>query len=117
MSELVFEQIATGRTHQVGGIYEPILGADGKPETEWALCAIIDGHRVPLETYSIGYVEHMVGRPDTAVEQGSQEGSTGTATSELDAANARIAELEAQLAAAQGEQQQPAEQQPPPAAQ
>ena len=69
MADLSFEQIATGRTHQVGGVYEPILGADGKPETEWAICATIDGHLVPLTTFSVGYVEHMVGRPDTAIDQ------------------------------------------------
>lgn len=136
MADLTFEQLETGRTHQVHGIYEAILGPDGEPETEWALCAIVDGHRVPLQTFTDGYVAHMVGRPDTAVD-GSDTAKPGTATASpatastataaadesnaaaLDAANSRIAELEQQLAQAQtatGTEQAPtpaAPQEPP----
>lgn len=106
MSDLTFVQLPTGRTHQVHGIYEDILGVDGEPETEWALCAIVDGHRVPLQTFTDGYVAHMVGRADTAVDASSSSSTTAPETAkadtaELDAANARIAELEQQLADAQ----------------
>lgn len=73
MSDLSFEKIPTGRTHQVGGVYEPILGADGEPEQEYALCAIVDGHRVPLLTMPVGQVEHFVSRPDTAIDQSSSD--------------------------------------------
>ena len=81
--ELYFEKAPTGRTHQVnnGGVIQnqPILGADGEPETQYELGAIVDGHRVPLETYTIGYVEHMAQRPDTAIDESSSSSSTAAA--------------------------------------
>ena len=77
--ELYFDKAPTGRTHQVnnGGTMQTqeILGADGEPEQEFVLGAIVDGHRVPLQTYSIGYVEHMASRPDTAIDDGSTASS------------------------------------------
>lgn len=104
MGDVIFEQLPTGRTHQVNGVYEAILGEDGKPETEWVLSGVVDGHRVPLQSFSVGYVEHQVGRDDTAIEQPAPAAPAAAApdsSAELDAANARIADLEAQLAQAQ----------------
>ena len=79
--ELYFDKQPTGRTHQVnnGGVIQnqPILGADGEPETEFVLGAIVDGHAVPLQTYSIGYVEHMAGRPDTVIDSSESSSSSG----------------------------------------
>jgi hypothetical protein len=76
MAELTFVQLPTGRTHQVRGIYEQILDDNGDPETEWALCAVVNGHRVVLQTFSNGYVDHMVGRPDTEINPSSDEGES-----------------------------------------
>ena|SRR5690349_720414 len=88
--ELYFDKQPTGRTHQVnnGGVIQnqPILGPDGEPETEFVLGAIVDGHAVPLQTFSVGYVEHMVGRPDTAVD--SSESSTASGDQPAPAAQA-----------------------------
>lgn len=73
--ELYFDKQPTGRTHQVnnGGVIQnqPILGSDGEPETEYVLGAIVDGHAVPLQTFTVGYIEHMAGRPDTALDSSS----------------------------------------------
>ena len=78
--ELSFEKLPTGRTHQVnaGGVIQnqDILGADGEPESEYVLSAIVEGHRVPLQTFTVGYVEHMVGRDDTAIDSSSSSSST-----------------------------------------
>ena len=79
--ELSFDKVPTGRTHQVnaGGVIQTALinGPDGEPETEYVLSAIVDGHAVALERYSAGYVAHMVGREDTALDQGSSKSGSG----------------------------------------
>ena len=73
MYDVKLIQRPTGRVHQVnnGGVIQmqPILGPDGDPETEYVLAAIVDDHFVALDTYTVGYVEHVVGRPDTALDQ------------------------------------------------
>lgn len=98
MSELTFEKIETGRTHQIGGEYQPILDANGDAETEYALCAIVDGHRVTLQTFSVGYVEHMVGRDDTAVDS-----SSSSSSAPADATDQQPAQAEAGSSPAAGE--------------
>lgn len=81
--ELYFDKQPTGRTHQVnaGGTIQmqQILGADGQPEQEYVLGAIVDGHAVPLQTFSVGYVEHMASRPDTELS-GDTSSSSAPAT-------------------------------------
>jgi len=103
MADVVFEQIPTGRTHQINGVYEPILDESGEPETEWALAAVVDGHRVVLQTFSVGYVQHMVGRPDTALEESSTAAEPDAPGSDVEAERqqllARLAELDAQSGA------------------
>ena len=117
MSDVNFEKIPTGRTHQVKGEYQPILDEAGEPETEWALCAIVDGNRIPLETFSVGWVEHMVGRPDTTIDDGSSSQTETTESggdqTELERMRARVAELEQQ---AGGNEQTPPTPPSPPAA-
>lgn len=82
----------SGRTHQVGGVYQPILDeTTGEPEEEYVLCAIVDGHAVPLESYTTGYVSHQVGRADTAIDSSSTP-AAGEATAGEGAAAAPPAE-------------------------
>lgn len=103
--ELYFDKAPTGRTHQVnaGGTIQTqqILGADGEPEQEYVLGAIVDGHAVPLQTFSVGYVEHMASRPDTELSGDTSSSSTA----------APADQPPAEPAAAEG--QPPAAQQPP----
>jgi hypothetical protein len=77
--DVYFDKQQTGRTHQVnnGGVIQnqPILGPDGEPESEYVLGAIVDGHAVPLQTFTVGYVEHMVGRDDTEIDSSASESS------------------------------------------
>ena len=73
----------SGRTHQVGGVYQPILDeTTGEPEQEFVLVAEVDGHYVPLQSFTVGYVEHQIGRPDTVIQSdpsssSAQPDSTG----------------------------------------
>lgn len=70
----------TGAVHNVvGSGIVPILDEQtGEPETQFVLVAEINGHLVPLQTYTKGYIEHQVGRPDTAIESdGSSSSSSG----------------------------------------
>ena len=113
--ELYFDKVPTGRTHQVnaGGTIQnqAILGADGEPEQEYELGAIVDGHRVPLQSFSVGYVEHMVSRPDTALDDSASSSSTtGDAAAGGTAPAAAPAEGQAQPAAGEGQAQPPADQ-------
>lgn len=66
----------SGRTHQVGGTYQPILDeTTGEPEQEYVLVAEVEGHYVPLQSFTTGYVEHQLGRPDTVIEDSSSSGT------------------------------------------
>lgn len=62
----------TGAVHNVVGKgVEPILDeTTGEPETQFVLVAEVNGHLVPLQTFTKGYIEHQVGRPDTAIDSG-----------------------------------------------
>lgn len=110
--ELYFDKQPTGRTHQVnaGGTIQTqqILGADGEPEQEYVLGAIVDGHAVPLQTFSVGYVEHMASRPDTELS-GDTSSSSTAAPADQQATEQPAAPAAGQTAA----QQSPAAQQPP----
>lgn len=79
--DLYFDKQLTGRTHQVnnGGVIQnqPILGVDGEPEQEYVLGAIVDGHAVPLQTFTVGYIEHMAGREDTLIDSSSSSSTAG----------------------------------------
>jgi len=102
--ELFFDKQPTGRTHQVnaGGTIQTqqIMGADGEPEQEYVLGAIVDGHAVPLQTFSVGYVEHMASRPDTELSgDTSSSSSTSDAGAGGSAAPAAPAEGQGQPAA------------------
>lgn len=81
---------ATGREHNVVGAgSQPILDeTTGEPETEFALVAEVDGHYVNLGTFDKGYVDHMVGRPDTKIPSKSKSSSSkpGTASSSASSA-------------------------------
>lgn len=67
----------TGRTHNVVGHgIQPILDeATGEPETEYALVAEVEGHYVNLETFNAGYVKHLVGSDNTAIQAASSKSS------------------------------------------
>ena len=69
----------TGATHNVVGHgIQPILDeATGEPETQYVLVAEVNGHYVNLGTFTKGYVDHLVNRPDTAIadQASSSEGS------------------------------------------
>jgi hypothetical protein len=71
---------ATGREHNVVGHgTQPILDeTTGEPETEFALVAEVDGHYVNLGTFDKGYVDHMVGRPDTEIKAKSSSSSSSS---------------------------------------
>lgn len=105
--ELYFDKVPTGRTHQVnaGGTIQnqAILGADGEPEQEFELGAIVDGHRVPLQSFSVGYVEHMASRPDTVIEDSASASSAAPAEQPAPAAQPAAEEPAAEQPA-QGEQ-------------
>lgn len=60
----------TGAVHNVVGAgIQPILDeTTGEPETQFVLVAEVNGHLVPLQTFTKGYIEHQVGRPDTAID-------------------------------------------------
>lgn len=59
----------TGAVHNVVGAgIQPILDEQtGEPETQFVLVAEVNGHLVPLQTFTKGYVEHQANRPDTAI--------------------------------------------------
>jgi hypothetical protein len=67
----------TGRTHNVVGHgIQPILDeATGEPETEFALVAEVEGHYVNLGTFTAGYVNHLAGSSETAIESSSSSRS------------------------------------------
>lgn len=68
----------TGRVHNVVGHgIQPILDeATGEPETEFVLVAEVNGHYVPLATYTAGQVAHQVSRPDTAIADAASSSSS-----------------------------------------
>lgn len=70
----------TGAVHNVTGAgIQPILDeTTGEPETQFVLVAIINDHAVPLQTFTKGYIEHQVGRPDTAIDQSQSASSSAT---------------------------------------
>jgi len=72
----------TGREHNVTGHgTQPILDeASGEPETEFALVAEVDGHYVNLGTFDKGYVDHMVGRPDTEIKPKGKSSSSSSSS-------------------------------------
>jgi hypothetical protein len=73
---------ATGREHNVVGAgSQPILDeTTGEPETEFALVAEVGGHYVNLGTFDKGYVDHMVGRPDTRIPSKSKSSSSSSSS-------------------------------------
>jgi hypothetical protein len=73
----------TGATHNVVGQgIQPILDeATGEPETQYVLVAEVNGHYVNLGTFTKGYVDHLVNRPDTAIaDEASSSSSSQPAT-------------------------------------
>lgn len=68
----------TGAVHNVVGAgIQPILDEQtGEPETQFVLVAEVNGHLVPLQTFTKGYIEHQVGRPDTAIADDSSSSSS-----------------------------------------
>lgn len=69
----------TGAVHNVVGQgIQPILDEEtGEPETQFALVAEVNGHLVPLQTFTKGYIEHQANRPDTKVD-GDQSSSSSS---------------------------------------
>lgn len=66
----LIEQPTLAVHNVVGAGIQPILDeTTGEPETQFVLVAIIGGHAVPLQTFTKGYIDHQVGRTDTAIEQ------------------------------------------------
>jgi len=114
--ELSFDKVPTGRTHQVnmGGVIQTqeIQGPDGEPEVEYVLSAIVDGHAVALERYSAGYVEHMVGRDDTAIDSSSSSSSQPSGEQPAPAAAEQTSPPAGEGTAGEGAQQQPPAAQP-----
>lgn len=81
-AQLIFEKVPTGRVHQVGGQYVPILTESGEPDYEYQLTAIIGGVGVPLLSLNAGYVEHWLQRPDAVrTPPPSPSSSGGTSAS------------------------------------
>ena len=106
----------SGRTHQVGGVYQPIIDeASGEPEQEYVLVALVDEHAIPLQSFTVGYVEHQLGRPDTAIDKGSSSSSAEPASTGQPAAvadeGAAPAEGQGNAANAAAAPQPPADQQ------
>ena len=71
----------TGAVHNVVGQgIQPILDeATGEPETQFVLVAEVNGHLVPLQTFTKGYIEHQASRPDTAIDESQSSSSSSTA--------------------------------------
>lgn len=68
----------TGAVHNVVGAgIQPILDEQtGEPETQFVLVAEVNGHLVPLQTFTKGYIEHQANRPDTAIADDSSSSSS-----------------------------------------
>lgn len=111
MYDVKLIQQPTGRTHQVNGVYQPILDeATGEPEQEYVLVALVDEHYVPLQSFTVGFVQHQVGRPDTAAEQQSSSAAASSTSADAGAAGSAqpAAPAEGQGTAGEGAAQQPA---------
>lgn len=102
----------TGAVHNVVGHgVQPILDeTTGEPETQFALVAEVDGHYVNLGTFTKGYVDHCVGRPDTAIDDG--DGSSSSSTAATDQAPAAATDQPAAPAEGAGTAGEGAAQQP-----
>lgn len=115
MYDVKLIQQPTGRVHNVVGQgITPILDeTTGEPETEYILVALIDDHYVSLQSFTAGYIEHQVGRPDTAADQSSSSSSPAPAAQPAAAASAPAAsppEGEGTAGEGAAQQQPPAEQ-------
>jgi hypothetical protein len=115
MYDVKLIQRPSGRTHQVGGVFQAIVDeATGEPELEYVLVAVVDGHAVPLESYTSGYVQHQIGRDDTKLDESSS--SSSSSSSSGDAAAGSSSEPAATPAEGEGTAGEGAAQQPAPAA-